>query len=77
MRNETKDALLRDETIIKSQVGNYIIYNRKWLLKHLDEEYDLLKGARDNPGIPITSFTKEDFANWMKQIDKLTINDDE
>ena len=64
MNNETKNALLRDSSIIKSSVGDYIVYNRKWLLKHLDEEYELLTGARDSNCKP---FSREDFERWMKE----------
>ena len=64
MNNETASALLRDKTIIKSSIGDYVVYNRKWLLRHLDDEYELLKGVRDNPVKP---FSREEFERWMKE----------
>lgn len=64
MKNETANALLHDSTIIKSSIGDYMVYNRKWLLKHLDNEYELLKCARDNPVKP---FSREEFEEWMKK----------
>ena len=45
MLNPMINDLLAKETILKAGAGHgkYVIYNRKWLFEHLDEEYKLLK----------------------------------
>ena len=65
MNNETANALLHDSTIIKSSIGDYVVYNRKWLMKHLEEEYELLKGAKAMGDLK--PFSREDFERWMKE----------
>lgn len=65
MNNDTYNALLRDKNILKSSVGDYVVYNRKWLLKHLDEEYETLKMVRDSK--ECKPFSREEFERWMKE----------
>lgn len=65
MRTSDIDLALKNQTFVKRSSGDYIIYNRKWLLEHLDEEYESLKTVRDSK--PIKPFSLEDFENWMKQ----------
>lgn len=65
MRTSDIDVALTNESFLKRVSGDYIIYNRKWLLEHLDEEYESLKIVRDSK--PIKPFSLEDFKNWMEQ----------
>ena len=35
------------EGTLKHVEKDYVVYNRKWLLAHLDQEYELLKNYRE------------------------------
>ena len=58
--------LLQKEVFLKATVpnSNYVIYDKRWLLDHLEEEFKLLKDIKNTP---IKTFTKEDFASWMEK----------
>ena len=63
------DKVLKSKNFLKRSSGEYIIYNRKWLLKNLEMEFDILKRVRD--GKEIKPFSREDFENWMKARERL------
>ena len=68
--NPTIDELLKKEVFLKTTAANgrYVIYDRQWLLNHLEEEFELLKNVKQTTATP---FTKEDFEQWMKMNDSL------
>ena len=63
---------LSEKNFLKASYGKYIIYDRKWLLEHLDSEYEMLKQIRDNK--EFKPFSVKEFDEFVKT---LCINDDE
>lgn len=66
MKNDQLFDLLQEEEFLKSSMGRYVIYDRQWLLKHLDEEYETLKMVRDSKGC--APLTKEDIDNFLEEM---------
>ncbi len=68
MKNNQLFDLLQEEDFVKCSMGKFVIYDRKWLLKHLDEEYESLKIVRD--GDSLEPLTKEDIDRIFKEMKK-------
>lgn len=66
MRNEQISKLLQEEVFLKTSVGKYIIYDRKWLLEHLEDEFELLKWVRDS--VEPQPFNIKDLDNYLKNL---------
>jgi len=44
-RAQTIDAVPLDGSFLKMSKGGYVIYQRKWLYEHLEQEFNILKSA--------------------------------
>ena len=38
---------MQDEAIVKASCGKYVIYRRDWLYEHIEQEYVLIKSAKE------------------------------
>jgi hypothetical protein len=47
----TIDAVPLDGSFLKMSKGGYVIYQRKWLYEHLEQEFNILKSASGKPTI--------------------------
>lgn len=47
------DAIPIDKPFLKMRYGDYVVYNKKWLVDHLQTEWDILQGKEYQPSIPI------------------------
>ena len=45
----TVDAVPLDGSFLKMSKGGYVIYQRKWLYEHLEQEFNILKSASGKP----------------------------
>ena len=49
MKPETHNGVVYlpiSKTAVKTCIGNYNVYDRDWLLDHLEQEYIILSGAK-------------------------------
>ena len=51
--NGRKGAILIDKPFLKMRYGDYVVYNKKWLVNHLQTEWNILQGKEYQPAIPI------------------------
>ena len=73
MRNEQISKLLQEEVFLKTSAGKYVIYDRKWLLEHLEEEFELLKWVRDS--VELQPFDIKDLDNYLKKHEEESKNE--
>ena len=52
------DAIPVDKPFLKMRYGDYVVYNKKWLIDHLQTEWDILQGKEYQPSIPV---------EWLKK----------
>lgn len=72
---ETVDAILVDKSVCKISREDFIVYRRKWLYDHLEQEFDILKEVRgrereidEQPtvdAIPV-EFIEQEMNAWSK-----------
>ena len=46
-------AIPIDKPFLKMRYGDYVVYNKKWLVDHLQTEWTILQGKEYQPSIPI------------------------
>jgi hypothetical protein len=46
-----EDAVPLDGSFLKMSKGGYVIYQRKWLYEHLEQEFNILKSASGKPTV--------------------------
>lgn len=49
----TVNAIPIDKPFLKMRYGDYVVYNKKWLVNHLQTEWNILQGKEYQPAIPI------------------------
>ena len=49
----TVEAIPIDKPFLKMRYGDYVVYNKKWLVNHLQTEWNILQGKEYQPSIPI------------------------
>lgn len=54
--------MLKDKTVCKAVVGDFIIYRKSWLQDHIEQEYILQKSAKEMAAV------KFDIDNFKKYI---------
>ena len=61
----TVKAIPIDKPFLKMEYGDYVVYNKKWLVNHLQTEWNILQGKEYQPAIPIEWIKnkKVDFQN--------------
>lgn len=52
MAEEIK-AIPIDKPFLKMRYGDYVVYNKKWLVNHLQTEWNVLQGKEYKPAIPV------------------------
>ena len=52
-RAQVVDAIPIDKPFLKMRYGDYVVYNKKWLVDHLQTEWDILQGKEYQPSIPV------------------------
>lgn len=52
------EAIPIDKPFLKMRYGDYVVYNKKWLVDHLQTEWNILQGKEYQPAIPV---------EWMKK----------
>lgn len=63
--NGRKNAIPIDKPFLKMRYGNYVVYNKKWLVNHLQTEWSILQGKEYQPSIPIEWIKKwVEKCNW-------------
>ena len=50
---ETVNAIPLDKPFCKMVYGDYVVYNKKWLVNHLQTEWNILQGKEYKPAIPV------------------------
>lgn len=58
----TVKAIPIDKPFLKMRYGDYVVYNKKWLVNHLQTEWNILQGNEYKPAIPI-----EWIVNWLNK----------
>lgn len=56
-------AIPIDKPFLKMRYGDYVVYNKKWLVNHLQTEWNILQGKEYQPSIPI-EWIKEHYG-WL------------
>lgn len=51
-------AIPIDKPFLKMRYGDYVVYNKKWLINHLQTEWNILQGKEYQPSIPIEFLDK-------------------
>ena len=46
-------AISLDKPFCKMVYGDYVVYNKKWLVNHLQTEWNILQGKEYKPAIPV------------------------
>ena len=54
----SKKAIPIDKPFLKMRYGNYVVYNKEWLVNHLQTEWNILQGKEYQPAIPV---------EWLEQ----------
>ena len=49
----TVSAIPIDKPFLKMRYGDYVVYNKKWLVDHLQTEWTILQGKEYQPSIPV------------------------
>lgn len=57
----TVKAIPLDKPFCKMVYGDYVVYNKKWLVNHLQTEWNILQGKEYKPAIPVEWIRK-----WVK-----------
>jgi len=77
-REPTVEAIPLDKPFCKMVYGDYVCYNRNWLMKHLPMELDILQGktipiewikrkAFENPSLSRNLFYRLIIEEWEKE----------
>lgn len=68
MADEVK-AIPIDKPFLKMRYGDYVVYNKKWLVNHLQTEWNILQGKEYQPSIPIEWIKKQVKDGWYDIIE--------
>lgn len=63
----TVKAIPLDKPFCKMVYGDYVVYNKKWLVNHLQTEWNILQGKEYKPAIPIEWIEKWGWKNGMSE----------
>lgn len=63
----TVNAIPIDKPFLKMRYGDYVVYNKKWLVNHLQTEWDILQGKEYQPSIPIEWIEEWGWKNGMSE----------
>ena len=69
---DTVKAIPLDKRFCKMVYGNYVCYNRNWLMKHLPMEVDMLQGKAAD-AIPVEFIEKKiaEYNDWNEDVEPL------
>lgn len=65
----TVKAIPIDKPFLKLRYGDYVVYNKKWLVDHLQTEWNLLLGKEYQPSIPIEWIERKLAEHWYVDYD--------
>lgn len=65
--NGRKNAIPIDKPFLKMRYGDYVVYNKKWLVDHLQTEWNILQGKEYQPSIPIEWIEEWGWKNGMSE----------
>lgn len=68
MADEVK-AIPIDKPFLKMRYGDYVVYNKKWLVDHLQTEWNILQGKEYRPSIPIEFIERKLAEHWYVDYD--------
>ena len=60
----TVEAISIDKPFLKMRYGDYVIYNKKWLVNHLQTEWNILQGKEYQPAIPVEWIDEYENTEW-------------
>lgn len=63
----TVKAIPIDKPFLKMRYGDYVVYNKKWLVDHLQTEWNILQGKEYQPSIPIEWIKKKSLEFLMNR----------
>ena len=66
-RIERVDAIPIDKPFLKMRYGDYVVYNKKWLVDHLQTEWNILQGKEYQPSIPVEWIEEWGWKNGMSE----------
>ena len=67
--NGRKNAIPVDKPFLKMRYGNYVVYDKKWLVNHLQTEWSILQGKEYQPSIPIEWIERKLAEHWYVDYD--------
>lgn len=65
----TVEAIPIDKPFLKMRYGDYVVYNKKWLVDHLQTEWNILQGKEYQPSIPIEWIERKLAEHWYVDYD--------
>lgn len=65
----TVKAIPIDRPFLKTRYGDYVVYNKKWLVDHLQTEWNILQGKEYQPSIPIEWIERKLAEHWYVDYD--------
>ena len=72
----TVKAIPIDKPFLKMRYGDYVVYNKKWLVNHLQTEWSILQGNEYQPSIPIEFIERKLAEHWYVDYDIRELLDD-
>lgn len=72
----TVKAIPIDKPFLKMRYGDYVVYNKKWLVDHLQTEWTILQGKEYQPSIPIEWIERKLAEHWYVDYDVRELLDD-
>ena len=73
---QTVNAIPIDKPFLKMRYGDYVVYNKKWLVNHLQTEWNILQGKEYQPSIPIEWIERKLAEHWYVDYDIREMLDD-
>ena len=74
--NGRKNAIPIDKPFLKMRYGDYVVYNKKWLVDHLQTEWNILQGNEYQPSIPVEWLERKLAEHWYVDYDIREMLDD-
>lgn len=74
--NGRKNAIPIDKPFLKMRYGKYVVYDKKWLVNHLQTEWSILQGKEYQPSIPVEWLERKLAEHWYVDYDIRELLDD-
>lgn len=74
--NGRKNAIPIDKPFLKMRYGNYVVYDKKWLVNNLQTEWSILQGKEYQPSIPVEWLERKLAEHWYVDYDIRQLLDD-